>query len=76
MKKLTIGILLAMAMLYGISAANAEPERFQLKDPAKKAKEQAAASRIKTLDTRDIEDPAAQKAIQEIINYLGLKTKN
>ena len=73
MKKWFAGILLMVCML-GASALYAAPERIAIKDAAKNAKERTATAQIRAIDLRDIEDPAARKAIREIINYLDLKS--
>ena len=54
----------------------AAPERLAIKNPSKQTKERAAVTQLKTIDLRDIEDPAARKAIQEIMNYLGLQPQS
>ena len=73
MKTRILGILLVISMLGGASISHAAPEQIHVKDSGKKAKERAAATKIKNINVQDIEDPAAQNAIQEILNYLGLK---
>ncbi len=75
MKKWFTGILLA-AFVMGTPVAYAKPERIVIKDAEKKTKERVAASQIKNIDLRDIEDPTARKAIQEIMNYLGLNSQS
>jgi len=73
MKKLFSGILLGIFFM-GNPVLHAEPERIEIKRPDKKLKERVAISQINNIDLRDIEDPAARKAIQEILNYLGLQS--
>ena len=76
MKKWFVGIFLVIWMLGGLPVANAAPERLQIKDSQKRTKEQAAVAQIKSINVDDIEDPAARKAIKEILNYLGLKPQS
>ncbi len=57
------------------SPASAAPERIAIKSQVHKVKEQSAQTALKTVDVRDIEDPAARKAIREIMNYLNLEYK-
>ena len=53
-----------------LSLAFAAPQRIQIQTDAKKQQKAAAKSRINALRLADIEDPAARKAITEILNYL------
>ena len=64
-----------VVFLTGTPALHAEPQRVAIKDPQQKTKERTAKAQIKNIDLRDIEDPAARKAIQEILNYLGLQAQ-
>lgn len=74
MKKIIIGIFLAVAMLSS-AVGYAEPERIAIKSTDKAAKEKIALSQIKSISMGDIEDPAARAAIQQIYNYLGIEVK-
>ena len=74
MKTRIAGILVAI-LIFGVSTANAAPQRISIKDTNQVTKERAAKAQIKNIDLRDIEDPAARKAIQEILNYLGLQVQ-
>lgn len=58
-----------------LSSAYAKPERISLKADQRKQKEVAAKSVLKNIRVGDIEDPAARKAIIEILNYLELPYK-
>ena len=75
MKMKIMAALLVISIMAGLPVAIAKPERLMLKDSVKKSKERVAAAQIKNMDLRDIEDPAARKAIQEILNYLSLQAK-
>ena len=66
-------VLLGMAAI--VPAAWAKPERLQIKEANKRAKEHVARTQIKNIDLRNIEDPEARKAIGEILNYLNLQAK-
>ena len=74
MKKTLVGFLL-MLLALDAAGAHAAPERMQIKPAEKAAKEKTASAVIKHIDLKDIEDPAARKAIQEILNYLNLPSK-
>ena len=74
MKKYFTGILF-VTLIFGASASYAGPQMITIKDANKNAKEHMASDQIKKIDLKDIEDPAARKAIQEILNYLGLNSK-
>jgi hypothetical protein len=71
MKKRMAVVVLILNSLWAV-AAFAAPERIAIKKDAKAAKQKAAINQIKNMDLRDIEDPAARKAIGEILNYLDL----
>ena len=71
-------VILALTLWTSITAASAmaSPERITIKKSQERSKERAAASQIRNIDVRDIEDPVARKAIKEILNYLNLNAKN
>ena len=74
MKK--IGILVLAGFLgLGASVSFAAPEVIAIKDRQKSAKEKTARARLKNISISEIEDPAARRAIQQIVNYLGLETQ-
>ena len=76
MKK-SMGWILLMGIICGVASNGwAAPERMQIKEESKRAKEISARALIKTIDLQNIEDPEARKAIREILNYLDLKSKN
>ena len=75
MKECISKILLVVLLLSGVSTANAAPERLAIKNADRTAKERLAKTQIKTVNLQDIEDPAARRAIQQIMNYLGLETQ-
>lgn len=68
------GSMIAVLVL-STTMAQAAPEQMVIIPVEKQNKERTAASRIRQIDLRDIEDPAARKAIGEILNYLDLKYK-
>lgn len=74
MKKRAVGFLLAIFTI-GASVASAAPEHITIKNSDKAAKERIAKTQIKNINLQDIEDPAARKAIQEIVNYLDLQSQ-
>ena len=76
MKSRVIGIFLVGAMFGVAQIANAAPERIAIKTPDQQVKTRMAESQIKAIDLQDIEDPAARRAIQEILNYLGLESQS
>ena len=53
----------------------AKPEQHELKSDDRKTREKTAQDNVKQIDLRDIQDPAARKAIREIMNYLDLPYK-
>jgi hypothetical protein len=75
MKIRILPILLAGWTISAGSFVHAEPERMAIKNPTVNARERTAAAQLKTISLSSIEDPAAQKAIEEIINYLGLQAQ-
>ena len=75
MKRYFTGLLFLAWAIGSVGISNAEPERLAIKDATKRTKELAAEAQIKNIDLQDIEDPAARRAIQEIMNYLGLESK-
>lgn len=74
MKSKIISLAL-MAMTLAAPAVYAKPERLEIKRADKQVKEKTARAQIKNIDLREIEDPAARKAIGEILNYLNLQAK-
>lgn len=72
MKKITF--LLIAVLLIG-TTAYASPERREIKKKDRRVKEQTAKANLKGIDLQEIEDPAARKAIGEILNYLNLPSK-
>lgn len=74
MKKTILGLMLLM-ILSGQQVLHAAPERMAIKDAAKAAKQNDSRAALKKIDVNDIEDPAARKAIAEILNYLDLPSK-
>ena len=74
MKKYFTGLLIFMWIVGLVSSAIAAPELIMIKDAQKRTKEQTAAAQIKGINLQDIEDPAARRAIQQILNYLGLNS--
>jgi hypothetical protein len=74
MKKWFSAILFAVFVM-GTPVLYAKPERIVIKDASKKAGERAAASQLNNINLQDVEDPAARRAIQEILNYLGLQSR-
>ena len=76
MKKYLAGSLFLAWMMTTISTVNAATEVISLKSPEKEANEKIAASQLKTLDLKDIEDPAARKAIEQTLAYLGLQSQS
>ena len=76
MKKYLSGSFFLVWMMTTVSAVNAAPERISIKSPEKATEEKMAVAQLKTVDLQDIEDPAAKKAIEQILNYLGLKSQS
>ncbi len=74
MKMFLASVFLALFTIGTAATLYAAPERLELKDPQRKEKERAAKAQIKNIDIQDIEDPAARKAIREILRYLNLQT--
>lgn len=72
-KKIVIGII--VLGMFANSTVFAKPERLQIKDANKRAKEHAAKAQIRNIDLKNIEDPEARRAIREILNYLNLQTQ-
>ena len=65
--------ILAVSLM--IPASWAAPKRIEIKTTSRKIKEGAARAQIKNINLQNIEDQAARKAIQEILNYLNLTAK-
>ena len=76
MKKYFAGLLILIGMAGTVLTASAEPERLLIKNTQTRTKELTAVAQIKSISLQDIEDPAARKAIQQILNYLGLVTQD
>jgi DNA invertase Pin-like site-specific DNA recombinase len=74
MRKVLLVSALFFMLIHAMSAF-AKPERMVLKSDQRKAKEASAQAVIKNIRVGDIEDPAARKAIQEILNYLEMPYK-
>lgn len=69
-------LMLAFCMFFlSPLQTHAAPEHIVVKAPDRAVKERTARTALKTVDVRDIEDPAARKAIREIMNYLNLEYK-
>ena len=66
---------LFMLLVIASSTANAAPQRVSIKDPQNRASQRTAVAQLKDIDLEDIEDPAAKRAITQILNYLGLQTQ-
>ena len=75
MKTRIAAILLVVLMIGEASAVSAAPQRIAIKETNQATKERMAQAQIKNINLQDIEDPAARKAIQEILNYLGLQSQ-
>ena len=73
MKK-TISTILFI-LLVSSPVLHAAPERMVLKDSKKAAKEKISRAAIRNINLEDIEDPAAKRAIGEILNYLNLQSQ-
>ena len=69
-------LFLALGAWFLAPCSYAKPERIQIKETNKRAKEVLARAQIKNIDLTKIEDPEARRAIGEILNYLDLKAKN
>ena len=74
MKIRVTGLVLAIWM-FGACVSYAAPERIAIKNAKQAAKERSSKAALKNVDLEDIEDPAARKAIGEILNYLNLQSK-
>lgn len=73
MKKTTV---FAVVMLIAMPLASfAKPEAIAIKNSARNQKERMARRNLERLDLGQIQDPAAKKAIREILNYLNLSTQ-
>lgn len=75
MKKIFSVSLILICLLANSLVSYARPERIGLKKPDKINKENLAKTQLTKMDLADIEDPAARKAIEQILNYLGLTSK-
>lgn len=53
----------------------AKPERLEIKEASHRMNEKAAKAQIKNINLKNIEDPEARKAIQQIFNYLNLQSQ-
>ena len=73
--KLRLVLMVLAFLIFGSSALYAAPERMMIKDKKTKAKQSASRAVLKNVDLEDIEDPAAKRAIGEILNYLNLPSK-
>lgn len=76
MKRKSAVVLLGVLMISQASLLWAAPERLEIKDAGKRAKEQTAKAQMKNLNLQGIEDPVARKAIRELCNYLNIQTSN
>ncbi len=74
MKKYVFSFLMFLILL-GQATLHAKPERILIKARTENVKERTATTKTKNVYLKDIEDPAAQKAIRELYSHLGLKTK-
>ena len=66
--------ILALALLIP-SLVFAKPQQMKIKSAGKANKESQSKAVTKNIRVADIEDPAAHKAVQEILNYLDLPYK-
>lgn len=67
-------LLLAACVLFS-SSLYAKPERFEIKSEARRTKEERAKAGVKKVNWAKIQDPEARKAIQELVDYLGLSAQ-
>ena len=70
--KTKLAIFSCLLLLVSCFSAFAAPERISLKSDKQKTRETLAKSKAKQVQVSRIEDPEARKAIQEIMNYMGL----
>ena len=64
--------LTLVSLILSAAPLLAAPERLELKSGKQKSREVLAKSKVKTIQSSRIQDPEARKAVQEILNYLGM----
>ena len=70
-----IGFLLLVSCFLAPASSYGRPEHFELKSKTHKARESQAQANLKNVKVSAIQDPEARRAIQEILNYLGVSTQ-